>query len=259
MKKTIMAVLATAYLVSPEAPLMANEVDTKRGQRPITLGVGVIWEDKVYEDYEDSDKFMPVPLVLWEGKKFFFRADTFGYKLIESGPWEIAPIIALEGEGYDDSSSDALDGMGDRDLWVGAGAHIIWQPAKYGLKLQGTGDITDESNGGRVSGEAFYETSVNNWYLRGTAMAEWVSEGFNQYYYGVDRDDVIDGVRPRYRTTDAVDYHIGGSVGYTLDKWLFIGFARYSFFSDEVDDSPITEDDQMLSLGAGVAYTFGGP
>jgi outer membrane scaffolding protein for murein synthesis (MipA/OmpV family) len=37
-----------------------------------------------------------------------------------------------------------------------------------------------------------------------------------------------------------------------------MGFAKYQFFSDEVDDSPLTEDDQMLTLGAGVAYVFGG-
>jgi outer membrane protein len=259
MNRTLLAAPAAALLLLTGAPTAsANEVDVERGSRPITVGLGVIWRDQVYDDFEDSDKWQPVPLVLWEGKKFFFRADTFGYKLIDSGPWEISPIITLQGNGYDEDNSDIFDGMGDRDPWVGAGGQIIWQPAKFGLKVMGTGDITDESNGGRFKGEGFYTNRVNQWSYRFGAGAEWVSEGYNEYYYGVKRNEAIPGVRPRYNPTDGVNYYATAFMSYNLNKWLFMGFAKYQFFSDEVDDSPLTEDDQMLTLGAGVAYVFGG-
>ncbi len=240
------------------APTLADEVDVGRGARPVTLGLGVLYKDQPYKGVDDEDKTQLFPLILWEGKRFFFRADTFGFKLIENGPWEIAPIITFGDEGYDAGDSDDLDGMDDRDPWIGAGAHVIWQPAKFGLKLTGTGDIADESNGGRFQGEGFYESGRGNWFYRGAATAEWVSEGYNQYYFGVERKEEIPGVRPVYRPSDGTNFHLGGSVGYTMGKWLFIGVAKYTWFDDEVDDSPITDDDQMVTLGIGFGYTFGG-
>ena len=126
MKARYLTLLAAAALLGGwGSQVMASEVEGERGSRPFTLGVGVIWKDQVYDEFEDSDKFRPVPLILWEGEKFFFRADTFGYKLIDSGPWEIAPILTFEGNGYQDDNSDTLDGMSDRDPWIGAGAHVV--------------------------------------------------------------------------------------------------------------------------------------
>ncbi len=236
----------------------AEDVTTTREKTPITVGAGVIWRDQPYEDFSDNDKFRPVPLVLWEGEKFFFRASRFGYKLIDSGPWEFSPIIEFQGDGYESDSSDALEGMNDRDPWIGAGAQLIYQPGKFGVRFKGTGDITDESNGGRFSGEGFYKTKRGNWFLGTAAGAEWVSEGYNGYYYGVDRSEVIEGVRPEYEGDSGTNFYIDGSVFYQRanSPWMYIGFAKYTFYDDEVDDSPITEDDQMLTLGVGIAYTF---
>lgn len=259
MKVKYLTLLAAAALLGGwGTQALASEVEVERGSRPFTLGVGVIWKDQVYDDFEDSDKFRPVPLILWEGEKFFFRADTFGYKLIDSGPWEIAPILTFEGNGYQDDNSDTLDGMSDRDPWIGAGAHVVWQPEKFGLKVEGTGDIADESNGGRFEGQAFYTSRSGPWFWRGFGSVEWVSEGFNEYYYGVESDEVITGVRPAYSPSEGTNFHVGGTLGFTRDKWVMLGFAKYSFFDDEVDDSPITEDDQMLTLGVAIGYTFGG-
>jgi hypothetical protein len=69
MKARYILLFAITTLVGGWAPqTLANEVEVERGSRPFTLGVGVIWKDQVYDDFEDSDKFRPVPLVLWEGK-----------------------------------------------------------------------------------------------------------------------------------------------------------------------------------------------
>jgi len=252
------AIVATSWLAMASTA-SAEDIATERGKQPITVGLGVIWRDQPYEDFSDSDKFKPVPLVLWEGEKFFFRANRFGYKLIDSGPWEISPIIEFEGDGYDSDNSDALDGMDDRDPWIGAGAHVIWQPGKFGVKFKATGDIAGNSDGGRVLGEGRYKTRAGSWLFNTSLGAEWVSEGYNDYYYGVDSDEVIPGVRPRFQPSDGTNGYVAGTVVYRrpTSKWMYIGFAKYNVYSDEVDDSPITSEDSMLTLGAGVAYTFG--
>jgi outer membrane scaffolding protein for murein synthesis (MipA/OmpV family) len=38
---------------------------------------------------------------------------------------------------------------------------------------------------------------------------------------------------------------------------MFIGGLRYDILGDEIDDSPIVEDDNELTAVLGVAYTFG--
>lgn len=237
----------------------AEDVAAERGKKPITIGLGVIWRDQPYEDFSDNDKFRPVPLVLWEGEKFFFRANRFGYKLIDTGPWELAPIIEFQGDGYDSDNSDVFTGMNDRDPWIGAGAQATWHPNKFGLKVKGTGDIADNSNGGRFSGEGFYKTHEGSWFLGGAAGVEYVSEGYNDYYYGVESSDAIPGIRPAYSADDGTNFYLNGTVIYQRpsSKWMYIGFAKYTFYDDPVDDSPITSEDKMLTLGGGVAYTFG--
>lgn len=246
-------------LIAATGTVSAQDVATDRGKQPITVGLAVLWEDRVYEDFSDNDKFSPVPLVMWEGEKFFFRINRFGYKLFESGPWEFAPIIEIEGDGYDSDNSDVLDGMSDRDPWIGAGAQLLWQPAKFGLKLRGTGDIGDNSNGGRFVGEVFYETLEGPWFVGVSAGAEYVSEGFNDYYYGVEISEEIPVVRPAYAPDDGTNFSVDGSIIYQgpSSNWMYLGYAKYTFFDSEVDNSPITDDDKMLSLGVGVAYTFG--
>lgn len=156
-------------------------------------------------------------------------------------------------------SSDVFDGMNDRDPWIGAGAQAIWQTEKFGLKLKGTGDIADNSNGDRFSGEGFFKTREGSWFFGGAAGVEYVSEGYNDHYFGVDSSEAIPGVRPAYAPNDGTNFYIDGSVIYQApsSNWMYIGFAKYTFFDDDVDDSPITEDDKMLTLAVGVAYTFG--
>lgn len=251
--------LVFGVLLTFTGTVSAESVATARAKHPISVGLAVIWRDQPYKDFSDNDKFRPVPLVIWEGDKFFFRANRFGYKLIDSGPWEISPIIEFQGEGYDSDNSDVFDGMNDRDPWIGAGAQVIWQPNKFGLQLRGTGDIADNSNGGRILGEGFYKTREGSWFFGGSAGVEYVSEGFNDYYFGVDSSEAIPGVRPGYSPDDGTDFYVKASVIYQRpsSKWMYIGFADYTFFDDDVDDSPITEDDKMLTLAVGVAYTFG--
>ncbi|MGI9330378.1 MAG: MipA/OmpV family protein [Gammaproteobacteria bacterium] len=235
----------------------AAELTTKREKRPITVGAAVIWKDEIYDGFSDNDKYSPVPIVFFEGEKFFFRLDTAGWKLLSTDAWEIAPILEFGDEGYDSSSSDTLAGMNDRDPWVGAGGHIIFNPNAFGAKVAATGDITDESNGGRVVGEGFYDNQVGNFSLNTNAGVMWWSEGTSDYYYGVETSEAILG-RPAYSAGTTTNFFLGGSAIYQRENspWMLLGFVRHTWFDGDIDDSPITNDDKQFTVGAGIAYTF---
>lgn len=236
----------------------AAELTTRREQQPLTLGAGIVWQDKFYRDYSDSHRLIPVPVIFYEGEKFFARGDTLGWKLVEVNNWEIAPVIEFGLEGYDSGASDFLDGMRDRHPWIAAGGHIIWQPGQFGGKFTAATDITDESNGARFVAEAFYDTRTGNFDLNGNAGVLWGSEGYSDYYYGVERDEAIPG-RPAYSAGGTANIYLGGSARYQREKspWMLIAYGRYIFFDDDINDSPITNDDRVFTFGAGIGYTFG--
>jgi outer membrane protein len=251
-------ILVSSAILLTTSNALAGKLSSKRDPKPITLGAGVIWEDKIYRDFDDDDKTSVVPVIFYEGERLFFRADTLGWKLFKSDAWEIAPILELGQEGYDSSDSDFLDGMSDRDPWIGVGGHVIFQPNSFGARLSAAGDVTDESNGGRVVTEGFYDTRIGNIKLNANIGTIWGSEGYSEYYYGVESNEVIPNIRPAYDPDTTLSYFAGGSAVYQKEDspWMLIGFLRYTFFDDDIDDSPITSDDQMAAVGVGIAYTF---
>ncbi len=228
------------------------------GKRPITVGAGILWRDKVYDDYEDSDKMQPFPLILYEGDRFFFRASNFGWKFVRGGEWEVSVLGEFQGDGYDESSSDTLDGMDDRDPYFGAGGQVTWQPSKWGFTLRATTDIASESDGSQVGGHVHYSHKEGQFLWRFAGGGKWLSEDYVDYYFGVKSSEAIPGVRPRYSPDEEMLYDFSGLLIYQQDTspWMIATGAKYTFYGDEVDDSPITSDDRELALFIGVGYTF---
>ena len=240
-------------------PVMAADFDPgDDGARPITVGAGVLWRDKVYDDYEDSDKIQPFPLILFEGDRFFVRASNLGWKFVRGSEWEVAAIAEFEGDGYDESSSDTLDGMDDRDPYFGVGGQVTWQPSKWGFTLKGTTDVASESDGTQIAGNVHWTTKDGAILWRFSGGGTWMSEDYVDYYYGVKSSEAIPGVRPRFSPDEEMSYDLAGLMIYQQNDspWLLATGAKYTMYGDEVDDSPITSDDSELSLFLGIGYTF---
>jgi outer membrane protein len=257
--KTFRWLLATSIAVLFMQSVIAADFDAgDTGARPITLGAGILFRDKVYDDYEDSDKIQPVPLILYEGDRFFFRASNMGWKFIRGGEWEVAAIMEFEGDGYDESSSDTLDGMDDRDPYIGAGGEVTWQPSKWGFTLKGTTDIASESDGSQFSGNVHWTNKSGPFITKLSGGGTWMTDDFVDYYFGVKASEAIPTVRPRYAPSEEMSYDVAGLLLYQQDTspWLIAGGLKFTMYGDEVDDSPITSDDQELALFFGVGYTF---
>jgi outer membrane protein len=251
--------LSLAATVVLSQPVMASDFDPgDKGARPITLGAGILYRDKVYRDYDDGEKAQPFPLILYEGDRFFFRASNFGWKFIRGGEWELSALIEFQGDGYESSDSDFLSGMDDRDPYVGAGGQVTWQPSKWGFTLKGTTDITSESDGSQFTGKVHWTNKSGPFVVKLAGGAAWQSEDYVDYYFGVKSSEAVPGVRPRYSPSDEINYNLAGLIFYQKpeSKWLIATGLKYTFYGDDVDDSPITSDDQELAVFFGVGYSF---
>ena len=137
---------------------------------------------------------------------------------------------------------------------------MIWRPEKFGLKLSAATDVSSASDGTQVKGEGFYVNRVNNWFYRASAGAVWNDSDYIDYYFGVQADEVDTSLgRTFYEGDDEIFYRVGLSMGYQRPQspWLFVFGGRYDFMGDEVDDSPITSEDEMFTGFVAFGYTFG--
>lgn len=256
--QSISSVVGAALILSVSTSILAEEFSASTGSRPFTAGLGVLYQDKPYRDYDSDEKSSLVPVIMYEGENFFVRGGSLGWKFIDSNGLELAAVGEYLADGYESSDSDYLRGMDDRDPSFGVGGHIVWNPEALGFKFTAVTDAADNSDGHQVRGEIFYKHRAGDWMLRPSAGIVWQSEDYNDYYYGVKTSEARFG-RPAYSANDDFNYRLGAVAVYQqkTSPWMFLAGVRYDIFGDEIDDSPIVEDDNQLSAVVGVAYTFG--
>jgi len=254
---SIFSAVGAFLLLSVSQASLADEFAVSTGKRPITVGLGILYKDKPYRDYESDEKTNLVPVVLYEGESFFVRGSSLGWKFIHSNGLEFAAVGEYLADGYDSSDSDYLRGMSDRDPSFGVGAHVIWNPEALGFKLTAVTDAADNSDGSQVRGEVFYKYRTGDWMLKPSAGFVWQSDNYNDYYYGVKNSEARPG-RPAYSADDDFNYRLGAVAIYQekTSPWMYAGGLRYDIFGGEIKDSPIVDEDNELSAFIGVAYTF---
>jgi outer membrane protein len=250
--------ISTAAIFLSQA-VIAGEFSVDTGKRPITVGIGAMYKDKPYEGYDSSEKTSAVPVVLYEGANFFARGSTIGWDFMDSDALELAVIGEFINDGYESGDSNFLRGMSDRDPTLGLGGHVIWKPDNLGLKLAAVTDMADNSDGTQVRGEIFYTHRAGDLMLKPYAAIVWQNEDYNDYYYGVrSREAIVPIGRYAYSADSDFNYRFGAVAVYQqkTSPWMYIAGLRYDLLGDEIDDSPIVDDDSELTAILGVAYTF---
>jgi len=259
MKTSLIRYLSAVVLLTVmNQPLVASDFDVEGGaKQPLTLGLGLMYKDKPYDNYSSNDKTNIVPLVLYEGQHFFARGNSIGWNFLDSNELELAVIGELVGEGYESGDSRALTGMSDRDPSLFIGGQLTWKQEKLGLKLTAITDLSDESDGTQIRGGVFYLERQGNLVLRPFATLIWQDEEFNDYYYGVRAMEAT-ATRAAYNADSDLNFQVGLTATHQAQgsPWMVFGSAQYVWFGDEISDSSIVENDDMLVALLGVGYTF---
>jgi len=255
MKMISNLVLSAAVALFVSQSVLADEFSVGSGKRPITLGLGMLYKDKPYKNYDSSEKSQPVPIVLYEGEHFFARGSTIGWDFTDSDALEVALIGQYLGDGYDSSDSKALKGNGDRDASFGVGGQVTWQPENLGFKFSAVQDVANNSDGAQAIGTVFYKYKSGPFSVTPAASIVWQSDDYNDYYYGVKSKAVNASA---YTADSDFNYRLGVLGVYKQENspWMFMGGLRYEILGDEITDSSIVSENEQLSALIGVAYTF---
>jgi outer membrane protein len=220
------------------------------------LGFMVRAESSPYRDGGTRDDFLP--LYLYEGERFFLRANEAGMRLWRNDTMGFEGFVERRLEGYpEDELPLSLEGMDVRNTGADLGARFYVKHGASRWDVSVRHDIAGLSHGTEARAAYAYTIEGERWRLQPVALASWRSGDLNDYYYGVSPIDALPD-RPSYDAGAGWNATLALYGKYRiLQHWSLIGGAYVTRLSSEIRDSPVVDDDLQWGVMAGAAYDFG--
>jgi len=261
-------VLSTLFLALAGAlasPAALAQVDTDAIADLLTengtAGLGFLYrfEESPYIDAGQRSDLLP--LYLYEGERFFINADRAGIKFIDDGTHRFDAFLSRRLEGFPlDDVPDVVEGMTPREASGDLGLRYRYAAPWGTLRSTVLQDVTGASRGSEFRLGYSHTWHGNRWTLRPDVTVSYRSAKLNNYYYGVEPDEVTPD-RPAYRPGSGTDFTAGlyGTWAF-WENWRLIGGVAVTVHDKVVRDSPIIRDDSLQpALFAGAVYDFGTP
>ncbi|MDR6641085.1 outer membrane protein [Luteibacter sp. 1214] len=235
----------------------AHAQSSTDGQAHWTLGIGATWSPSPYRSYDN--KAWPLPLVNYEGKSFYFRGASFGYRLYKTPNDEISVLVSPLANRFrhDDSNDARLRRLSDRDI-SGMGG-IAWKhTADWGV-LQASAQKEFTGHGGGTSLDANYAYPIRKGALTLTPTlgVTRANGALNDYYYGVSGREAARSGLASYRAGSGTAPWLGLAAMYRLSpSWITAAGMRYTVLPDAVNDSPMVGDDHTQSFFLSLSHVF---
>src|SRR5690606_38086277 len=250
-----MATLLATHPASGEDDPFGGLLET-----PASAGLGFIsrWEDSPY--LEGGTRRDLLPLYLYEGERFFLRANWAGVKLWndEAGQDRLELFVGRRLEGYpEDRQPESLEGMRVRNTGVDLGLRYRVQRGASTWSATAMHDIGGVSHGSELGLGYNYTVRRGRWALVPGASAAWRSSGLNDYYFGVGAEEALEG-RPAYRAGSGIDMTLSLNASFRLtSNWRLLGGIDATWLSSAIEDSPVTTDGPATAVSLGAVYDFG--
>lgn len=225
--------------------------------RTWTIGMGAIWSPSPYRDY--SNKAWPMPLVSYEGKSFYVRGASLGYRLFTTGSDEFSVIASPLGNRFihDDTNDPRLRRLSDRDISGIAG--VAWlHRANWGvLQASAQKEFTGHGGGEVLDANYSFPMKEGSLLLTPTLGVTYDTGAINNYYYGISAADASRSGLSFYRAGSGSMPYLGMSATYKLSRsWLTSAGVRYARLPDAVKDSPMVDADHTESYFISLSYIF---
>lgn len=248
-KNIIALVIALVFSVTNIA--FGELIDTEELKGSI-LGLGVLYSTQPYTDV-DEDVWV-VPIIKGRYKKFYIDGRSLGYVFNDSEEFEFSVLLKPRFMGYDDSDSPVLAGMDDREWSIDGGLRFKWNNQFFTLSVTALNDLLNQHQGQEIS--CVLSREFKDGLFTPRLGVRYLSDDIVDYYYGVLGDEAIP-TRPAYTADAAVDYFAGLSLAIPVgEKWAIIADFEYENLSSEIEDSPIVDQEEILTYIVGAVYRF---
>jgi outer membrane protein len=265
MKKLLLPLLLSA--LSFNAIAQTADVDDampEDGPPRWGLGVAAIVKDSPYAG--EGTQVRPIPLITYQGERFYFRGLTAGWQFIDSESFELSAIAKFRFDGFDvddlgraELAANGLDYrlLEDRDDGLDMGLVAKWSGVAGELEAEVLADVADASGGQEMSLEYGYPFDVGKGRLTPNVGVTWLSKDMANYYYGTLDEEVARGVVD-YKPGSVTISHVGVSYFRPIgENWSVLGFVKYSVLPDEISDSPFIEPDTDGTASVFIGFARG--
>jgi outer membrane protein len=242
-------IIAVAMVAGAVVPATAQ--DAPEGW---SVGIGALSTSSPYVGEDVQTRVLPS--LTYRNGPFSIGATGLSYSVLDQGNARFDLVLAPRFSTLDDPDSPALDGI-DRDFTLDAGLrYTLSLPSGTGLRASLLQEITGEHEGQEFDLRATQSLGSFGVPVSFYAGASWRSAGLSDYLYGVFPSEAAPG-RPAYSTGDTITPYIGVSGFIPLsENWAVIGRMQADFLGGDITDSPIVEDDTVISATVGVGFRF---
>ena len=230
-----------------------------------SLGVAGVFREGLIVGEDNRQRILP--LIGYEGSRFFFRGISGGVHLVERDGFQIDAMVAgrLDGWDTDDLDVNDLAAMGidrdllrDRDDGLDAGASMSWRGRGQRVSLELKGDVSNASGGYEASLQYARPFPLAGGMLMPSLSVSYWSEDLADYYYGTLPQEEAAGLAP-YRPGASTVASAGLRwIRPFAERWALTTGLEYQRLADDIVDSPLVDDDASgtTSIFIGVSRRF---
>lgn len=244
--------LAVGLLLTPGLAL-AQDAPREGRNDGFSLGLLVVGDTNPYLG-QGSD-IIPLPLFSFRQGDFAVSTEGVEYSFLNDGPLRLTAAARPRFSGLISTDGDQLDGI-DREVTGDFALEAQYDIGRFYTAAALRQEFTGEHDGQEARLRFGARQRLGSVGLDWSAGAAWQSGDLSRYIYGVDTDEVAPG-RPTYDPGSVVVPFLSVSARYQINEsWSLLGSLRTDFFSDDITDSPIIEDDALISGGVGFVFRF---
>jgi outer membrane protein len=224
---------------------------------PLSLGASVLYAQSPYRG--GQDRYIPLPVINYEGEDFWFRSLQGGYYLWKDPQNQLSLTLLGSPQEYKPSENDLGDmkGLDKRRMTLMGGAtyrHVAdWGIVRTSL----LGDVLNNSNGMMWDLTYLYRFEMGDFSLTPGIGAIWNSANQIRYYYGVSGHESARTGISRYTPDDSWSPYVELNASYQISpQWNASLTGRYTRFDSEIKDSPMIDKSGQALIWTGISYTF---
>lgn len=216
--------------------------------------------------------------IAYYGDKWFFDNGDLGINLNDSESYAINAILSVNsdrvyfshlndgllsldgstGAGMSEGESGATEKIKvpDRDYALEAGVELYVNRDWGFIQAQWNVDISNTHNGTELWLNYGYDLIINRWIVTPSLGLSWRDSNLNNYYHGVKQSE-SSAALPAYEAGAGLNAYTQLSASYFISRrWRWASVVGYEKINSEAADSPIMEDDKVITVFTGIFYVF---